>query len=289
MKIYRFLTEADAGEYQNHLLRLDHDSRWARFNCNASDMIIGRYVASIAWDACDIIGFFSDDYMRVAVEIRREASSHALMAEIAFTVEREYQNCRVGTNLMIQSLITLHERRILQASVVCLLSNRRMQKLALKYRSDVVADSGEVFITIDINSAVSDSRLTEMLNNECMNIHDIRSYLINSGMAHYSLELHEHSFSHAVKLPTEIVYVSTQESEDDKQSHLLIPTLDLGSIYGVRGRYKKYGRGVAAAWLRSQYKGVSNAVASNMVDKIVTAQNTTSLFSRNTNIGVHDR
>jgi len=150
MCAYRHLLSIDADRYRDHLLRLDVDSRYARFSGFTSDATIKRYVEDIDWKKSRITGYFHEGELRGAGEIRFEKALLPARAELAFSVEKEFQNSRVGTALMARSLIMLRNRGVTTADVVCLLSNRRMQKLALRYRADVEAHSGDVFMTIKV-------------------------------------------------------------------------------------------------------------------------------------------
>ncbi len=162
MSSYRRLTSFDAKQYRDHLIRLDSDSRYARFSGITSDAIIERYVDSINWRWCKIIGHFHQGILRGAAEIRLEATFFPGEAELAFSVEKEFQNTRVGTNLMARAFLFLRNRHVNIAHVVCLLSNARMQKLALRYRADVKAYSGDVFISIEVPFGTMGSLLAEM-------------------------------------------------------------------------------------------------------------------------------
>jgi hypothetical protein len=171
----------DADLYLQHLLRLDADSRYARFSGTTSDATIRRYVDDIDWHWCNIVGSFHEGKLRGAAEIRYQASLFPKSAELAFSVEREYQNTRIGTNLMARSLIMLRNRRVDTAHIVCLLSNSRMQKLALRYRADREAYSGDVFMSIEVPHGTMGTMLSEMAD----------GYI---GWMHSSLEM-------ALKLP----------------------------------------------------------------------------------------
>lgn len=164
MGTYRQLLNTEATRYQEHLLRLDSDSRYARFSAITSDDTIRRYCGSIDWRSTKIIGFFKDGVLRGAAEIRYDLRPLPDQAELAFSVEKECQNSRVGTNLMVRALLNLRNRAVTKAHIVCLLSNRRMQKLALRYRADFKAYRGDVFLTIDVPYGDISSLLAELVD-----------------------------------------------------------------------------------------------------------------------------
>ena len=164
MSTYRQLLNTEAHRYQEHLLRLDADSRYARFSAVTSDDTIRRYCASIDWRCTKIIGFFKDGVMRGAAEIRYDQRPLPDQAELAFSVEKECQNSRVGTNLMVRAILNLRNRAVSKAHIICLLSNRRMQKLALRYRADFRAYRGDVFLTIDVPYGDISSLMAELVD-----------------------------------------------------------------------------------------------------------------------------
>jgi len=161
MSSYRRLLRTDAEQLREHLLRLDGDTRQARFSAITSDSTIKRYVAGIDWEWAPLIGWFDEGVLRAVAEIRFSRGILPTEAELAFSVEKRYQGGRIGSNLMSRALIVLRNRGVRTAHIVCLLTNRRMQKLALRHRADVRAQSGEVFMTIavpqgDIGSLISE-------------------------------------------------------------------------------------------------------------------------------------
>ena len=109
-----------------------------------------------------IIGYFDKGILRGVAEIRYEERIFPRQAEFAFSVEPTFQNTRVGTSVMARSLIILRNRGVETAHVVCLLSNTRMLKLALRYRANVAAHSGDVFLSIRVPYGTVGTLLAEM-------------------------------------------------------------------------------------------------------------------------------
>ena len=164
MGTYRQLLNTETKRYQEHLLRLDSDSRYARFSAITSDRTIQSYCESIDWRSSKIIGYFKDGVLRGAAEIRYDLRPLPDQAELAFSVEKEFQNSRIGTNLMVRALLNLRNRAVTKAHIVCLLGNRRMQKLALRYRADIKAYRGDVFLTIEVPYGDISSLLAELVD-----------------------------------------------------------------------------------------------------------------------------
>lgn len=101
-----------------------------------------------------------DSENQLPVTMLRIALAQKKSGEVS--VEREYQNTRIDTNLMARSLIILRNRRIDTAHIVCFLSNSRMQKLALRYRADREAYNGDVFMSIEVPLGTVGTLLSEM-------------------------------------------------------------------------------------------------------------------------------
>jgi GNAT superfamily N-acetyltransferase len=162
MSDYRTLHRADAELLVEHLLRLDGDARYARFNATTSNATLRKYVADIDWGKTRIIGYFNDGILRAVAEIRFSKIFLPKEVELAFSVEKPYQSNRVGTTLMARALLFLRNRGVRTAHIVCLLANGRMQKLALRHRADLQARSGEVFLSIKIPYGDVGSLLSEV-------------------------------------------------------------------------------------------------------------------------------
>ena len=161
MTVFRYLHRSEAYQYREHLLRLDAETRQQRFSAATSDNTIRRYCDEIDWGLIRIIGHFHDGILRGAAEIRYEPRLLPGEAELAFSVEKPFQSGGVGTELMARALVNLRNRGVSRGHIVCLLANRRMQKLAMKYHANVRAYSGDVFMTIDVPHGDLASLLSE--------------------------------------------------------------------------------------------------------------------------------
>ena len=152
----------EAFQFRNHLLRLDSDSRTARFEAFTTDAVIRRYCADIDWSRTRIIGYFRDGVLRAATELCYESGPTPQAAELAFSVERPFQNSRIGSTLMARALILLRNQGVVCGHVNCLQNNRRMRTLATRYRSQSEVSCGNVLITIDIASGAVPARVDSL-------------------------------------------------------------------------------------------------------------------------------
>ena len=130
--------------YRDHLLRLDVGSRRNRFAGTASDQFVRDYAdLSFGIDAL-IHGFFVDDTLRGAAELRPIGSPMTREAEVAFSIEKPWQSHGVGSMLLERTLLAARNRGLKFLHMACLADNKRMQQLARKYDADLSFDFSTV-------------------------------------------------------------------------------------------------------------------------------------------------
>ena len=136
----RKLWIAEADLYRDHLLRLDTKSRRSRFAGAVSNEFLRKY-AQLAFNLDAIIhGFFVDDVLRGAAELRAIGSPAHREAEAAFSIERPWQSHGVGSALLERTLLAARNRGFRYLHMACLADNDRMQQLASKYDADLRFD-----------------------------------------------------------------------------------------------------------------------------------------------------
>jgi GNAT superfamily N-acetyltransferase len=140
--IVRRLWIGEAEVYGKHLLRLDAESRRNRFGGAVSDEFIRRYAESAALSDVIIYGFFVDDVLRGAAELR--LLERAGDAEAALSVEKPWQSRGVGTALLERVLLAARNRQIERLHMLCLAENRRVQQLARKFGAELSFEPGSV-------------------------------------------------------------------------------------------------------------------------------------------------
>src|SRR5262244_890368 len=119
--LIRKLWIGESERYRDHLLRLDDLSRRNRFAGAVSDELVRNYAdLSFGIDAL-IHGFFIDDTLRGAAELRPIGSPMTREAEAAFSIEKPWQSHGVGSMLL-----------------------ERMQQLARKYDAALSFDFSSV-------------------------------------------------------------------------------------------------------------------------------------------------
>lgn len=142
--IYRKLTAADSGRLSDHLKRLEPHDRHLRFWGGVTDTAIEEYCERLDWSAAIVIGAFVDGELRGVGELIRVRLVPRAMAEVAFSVEGPWQNAGVGTALLRKVLTIARNRCIDRVYMMCLVENRKMQKIASKFEAELSFDEGEV-------------------------------------------------------------------------------------------------------------------------------------------------
>jgi GNAT superfamily N-acetyltransferase len=147
--LVRKLWIGETAAYRDHLLRLDRDSRHRRFSGTVSDDVIARHAATADDLGTVVHGFFVEGVLRGAAELRHINGMFSREAEVAFSIEQDWQSHGVGTALLERTLLTARNRRITSLRMDCLVENRRMQQLARKFEADLKFDFGSVVGEVD--------------------------------------------------------------------------------------------------------------------------------------------
>ncbi|HLN08864.1 MAG TPA: GNAT family N-acetyltransferase [Xanthobacteraceae bacterium] len=131
-------------QYRDHLLRLDPVSRRNRFSGTVSDDFIASYVGiSHSLDTV-IHAFFVDGTVRGVAELRPLGVALPQEAEVAFSIEANWQSHGVGTALLDRTLLAARNRGFKLLHMACLVDNRRMQRLAKRFSAELTFDYGSV-------------------------------------------------------------------------------------------------------------------------------------------------
>jgi GNAT superfamily N-acetyltransferase len=133
----------------DHLLRLDPDSRRMRFAHGVSDAFIKDYVQTINDLNAVVYGYFEGAEMRAAAELRKIGKAWGQDAEGAFSVERDYQNLGIGSELMGLLVRSARNRAVHHLHMACLVENSKMQRIARKHEAALRFAAGEVLGSIE--------------------------------------------------------------------------------------------------------------------------------------------
>jgi len=159
----RKLWAGEAGEYRDHLLRLDRESRYRRFSGAVSDEFVARHAAGAFEPGTVVHGFFVEGALRGTAELRPYGRALARAGEAAFSVEQPWQSQGVGSVLLQRTLLSARNRGIKSLHMHCLAENKRMQQLARKFEADLHFDFGSVVGEVDPPRSTPLSLLREAL------------------------------------------------------------------------------------------------------------------------------
>jgi RimJ/RimL family protein N-acetyltransferase len=144
----RKLLASETQLFCEHLLRLDKESRRLRFTHGVSDSFIRTY-AETASDPGSIVYIYTlDGVVRAAAELKRNGRIWGDSAEAAFSVESQFANKGLATELMGHIITSARNRRVKRLIMNCLAENSRMQAIARKYHADLHLEHGDVVANI---------------------------------------------------------------------------------------------------------------------------------------------
>ncbi|MBZ0216380.1 MAG: GNAT family N-acetyltransferase [Fimbriimonadaceae bacterium] len=145
----RKLRHGEEAKLEAHFLRLDATSRRLRFSGPVADDFIRRY-SETAFRLNSVIHcYVVDGAVRAVAELRPIDDHWPQEAEAAFSVEKDYQDSGIGTELMDRVLLTARNRGISTLHMVCLAENQRMQHIARKHEAALYFDRGDVSADLD--------------------------------------------------------------------------------------------------------------------------------------------
>lgn len=140
----RKLWPQEIDRYRDHMLRLDLGARRMRFAHSVSDGFIEDYASRVLDMGSVVYGYFLDGELRAAAELRKLGDSWGTEAEAAFSVEKDYQDKGIGTELMGRVIRAARNRGVRHLYMSCLAENTKMQAIARKHEADLRFEYGEV-------------------------------------------------------------------------------------------------------------------------------------------------
>ncbi|HZH27517.1 MAG TPA: GNAT family N-acetyltransferase [Azospirillaceae bacterium] len=145
MVAYRKLLLNERNDYALHLKRLEGADRRSRFTGAVGDAGIDLRCGRLDWTRTIVVGAFVDGILRGAAELSADVPLwRPGGAELAVSVERPFQGRGIGTELTRRALNLARNRRLAPVTMVCLMDNSRMQRIARTLRADVRLGCGEV-------------------------------------------------------------------------------------------------------------------------------------------------
>jgi GNAT superfamily N-acetyltransferase len=140
----RKLWPHESERFRDHLLRLDKESRRLRFAHAVADGFIEDYASRMSDMGGIVVGALIDGEVRAAAELRKLGDTWGREAEAAFSVERQYQDKGLGSELMGRIIRSARNRGVHLLYMSCLAENARMQAIARKHDAGLRFEYGEV-------------------------------------------------------------------------------------------------------------------------------------------------
>ncbi|OYQ33596.1 hypothetical protein CHU95_14555 [Niveispirillum lacus] len=140
MTVFRPLLPTEADRYAAHLLRLSAADRRARFMGGLSDAAVCAHVGRIDWSRSIILAALCQGEVRGAVELLIASDR----AELAISIEGDWQNKGLGGVLVRRAFTMARNRAIRGIALYCLGDNHRMLRIAGRLSALTRFDGSEV-------------------------------------------------------------------------------------------------------------------------------------------------
>ena len=160
----RKLWPLDHRAFCRHLLRLDSETRHARFGTAVSDTFLEAYADTAKRLGTVIYGAFIGQEMHASAELRALHPLGDTLAEAAFAVERDHQHHGLGSVLMDRIITAAQNRGIGQLHMICMRENAPMKRLAEKFGARLKLEEGDVVGQIEPRFPTPVSLFEETLN-----------------------------------------------------------------------------------------------------------------------------
>jgi GNAT superfamily N-acetyltransferase len=173
----RKLWPTEHKKFRDHLLRLDLANRRMRFTHAVSDGFVIDYASHMADNGAIVFGYFEDNELRAAAELRKIGDKWGQEAEAAFSVELDFQQRGIATELMGRVIRSARNRGVHHVVMSCLANNSKMQAVARHHDAQLHFEAGEVVGEIVPDHASAMSVIAEAMDDrmgEMMAIFDLR-------------------------------------------------------------------------------------------------------------------
>lgn len=145
---FRKVLASETGLFRDHLLRLDSDGRRMRFIQAVPDDYVEAYALKAHEVGSVIYGYFSDAQIRAAGELKRSGPFWGARAEGAFSVEPDFENLGIASELMRLLIRSARNRGVTHLELNCLAENAKMRAIAGKYTSELHLEHGDAVADI---------------------------------------------------------------------------------------------------------------------------------------------
>jgi GNAT superfamily N-acetyltransferase len=146
----RPLRASDLPLFGEHLLRLDAASRRDRFNGVTDDAFVAAYAAKCFVPGTAVIGYLEGQLVRGAAELHEQPEIDGLGAEIAFSVEHDWQHRGLGSRLFDRLLAKAKGIGCRRLRVTTHPQNEVMKALARRFNAKLSFVDGETVGLIEL-------------------------------------------------------------------------------------------------------------------------------------------
>ncbi|MFU0503340.1 GNAT family N-acetyltransferase [Pseudaminobacter sp. NGMCC 1.201702] len=147
----RQLRPSDLPRFREHLLRLDAASRRDRFNGSLNDKFIAAYADRCFADGATVIGYVDGEKVLGAAELHERPELAEPTGEIAFSVECELQNRRIGGQLFARLIANARGLGYTRLLVTTHPQNEAMKALARRFNARLTFEAGETVGVIELD------------------------------------------------------------------------------------------------------------------------------------------
>lgn len=159
--VVRKLWAGDTAQLVDHLTRLDAESRIRRFMGLVSDAHVAAHARRALRLDTVLYGYLDRGVLRAVAEMHPLGGAFSGEAEGAFSVERDWQEHGVGTELFRRLLNSARNRGIRHLTLNCLPGNLAMRRLCEKFGAKVHIEDGEAIAHLTALGPTPLSLMTE--------------------------------------------------------------------------------------------------------------------------------
>ncbi|MDO5758884.1 MAG: GNAT family N-acetyltransferase [Rhodobacterales bacterium] len=145
----RKLGERDISKITHHFMRLDQETRSARFGAFVKDAVIKNYAEHVIGIDTLVFGAFVDGELRAIGELRGLLKPSPQDAELALSVEPDWQEKGIGSTLFSRLMAASQNRGIKTLHVFFSNQNKIMQSIAARHHPEITLNNGQIEATID--------------------------------------------------------------------------------------------------------------------------------------------
>jgi RimJ/RimL family protein N-acetyltransferase len=155
----RRLGRGDHGMVCAHLARLAADDRYARFSRPMNESALDNFCQGVSWLRTFLLGYFVSDEIRGLGELRLRSYRDPSVAELALSIERDFQNRGIGTELFRGLLLLARSRGVQRVWMQYRMENLRLRHIAARFGARITVQQGEAEGYVDLQSPSVLSRL----------------------------------------------------------------------------------------------------------------------------------